>query len=101
MEKGAEFPSEDDLLRSDRELATIRYVDNLGDVADRYPANPNGSPRGIAGLTNEDGRVTIMMPHPERVFRTVQYSWHPADWGENSPWQKLFANARDWVDTSS
>jgi phosphoribosylformylglycinamidine synthase len=97
----AEFPSEDDLLRSDRELASIRYVDNHGDVAERYPANPNGSPRGIAGLTNEDGRVTIIMPHPERVFRTVQHSWHPADWGENSPWQKLFTNARDWVDTSS
>jgi phosphoribosylformylglycinamidine synthase len=97
----AEFPSEDGLQRSDRELASVRYVDNRGDVADRYPANPNGSPRGIAGLTNEDGRVTIMMPHPERVFRTVQHSWHPAGWGENSPWQKLFANARDWVDTSS
>ena len=97
----AEFPSEDGLQRSDRELASVRYVDNRGDVTDRYPANPNGSPRGIAGLTNEDGRVTIMMPHPERVFRTVQHSWHPAGWGENSPWQKLFTNARDWVDTSS
>ncbi len=97
----AEFSSDDDLLRSDRELASIRYVDNRGDVAERYPANPNGSPRGIAGLTNDDGRVTIMMPHPERVFRTVQHSWHPPDWGENSPWQKLFTNARDWLDSSA
>ena len=62
-----------------------------------YPANPNGSPNGIAGLCNADGRVTIMMPHPERVFRTTQMSWHPADWGECSPWQQLFDNARTWV----
>jgi len=94
----ADFSSEDDLLRADREFATIRYVDNYGDAAQHYPANPNGSPLGIAGLTNDDGRVTIMMPHPERVFRTVQHSWHPPDWGENSPWQKLFTNAREWVD---
>jgi phosphoribosylformylglycinamidine synthase len=93
----AEFTSEDALLSADRELATIRYVDNYGEIAQQYPANPNGSPLGLAGLTNDDGRVTIMMPHPERVFRTVQHSWHPADWGENSPWQKLFANAREWV----
>ena len=71
---------------------------NDGRTAERYPANPNGSPNGIAGLTNDDGRVMIMMPHPERVFRTVQHSWHPADWGECSPWQKLFDNARAWVD---
>jgi phosphoribosylformylglycinamidine synthase len=97
----AEFSSEEDLLRADREFATIRYVDNYGDAAQHYPANPNGSPLGIAGLTNDDGRVTIMMPHPERVFRTVQHSWHPLDWGENSPWQKLFTNAREWVDSST
>jgi phosphoribosylformylglycinamidine synthase len=72
-------------------------VTNDGAVAERYPANPNGSPRGIAGLANADGRVTIMMPHPERVFRTVQLSWHPAEWGECSPWQRLFDNARTWV----
>jgi len=96
----AEFPSEDAQLRCDRELACVRYVDNHGEAADRYPANPNGSPRGIAGLTSQDGRVTIMMPHPERVFRTVQHSWHPAEWGEDSPWQKLFVNAREWVDST-
>ena len=67
----------------------------------RYPANPNGSPRGIAGLSNADGRVTIMMPHPERVFRTVQLSWHPPEWGECSPWQRLFDNARDVGEVSA
>ena len=97
----AEFLSEGALLRCDRELACVRYVDNYGEATDRYPSNPNGSPRGIAGLTSEDGRVTIMMPHPERVFRTVQNSWHPPEWGEDSPWQRLFVNARDWVDSTS
>ena len=79
-------------------LVGLRFVDNHGRIAERYPANPNGSPAGIAGLASEDGRVTITMPHPERVFRTVQCSWHPADWGECSPWQQLFDNARLWVD---
>ncbi|MEW8430526.1 MAG: hypothetical protein G8D61_12490, partial [gamma proteobacterium symbiont of Ctena orbiculata] len=64
----------------------------------RYPANPNGSPLGIAGLCNSDGRVTIMMPHPERVTRTVQHSWHPEGWDEDAPWLRLFRNARVWVD---
>jgi phosphoribosylformylglycinamidine synthase len=62
-----------------------------------YPLNPNGSPFGITALTTATGRVTIMMPHPERVFRTVQMSWHPENWGEDSPWMKLFYNARVWV----
>lgn len=78
-------------------LVTMRYLENNGEVADLYPANPNGSPDGIAGLTTTDGRVTIMMPHPERLFRTVQHSWHPADWGEDAPWLRLFRNARVWV----
>jgi phosphoribosylformylglycinamidine synthase len=86
------------LARCEAGMTAIRYVDNHGRDAERYPANPNGSPHGIAGLTNEDGRVTIMMPHPERVFRTVQHSWHPREWGECSPWQRLFDNARAWVD---
>ena len=94
----AEFASPAALAACEREFACVRYVDNRGAAAERYPANPNGSPRGIAGLTNRDGRVTIMMPHPERVFRTVQNSWHPPDWGEYSPWQRLFVNARRWVD---
>ena len=94
----AEFASTAALEACEREFTCVRYVDNYGEAAQRYPANPNGSPRGIAGLTNRDGRVTIMMPHPERVFRTVQNSWHPPDWGEDSPWQRLFVNARTWVD---
>jgi phosphoribosylformylglycinamidine synthase len=93
----AEFATADALARCDAELTALRFVDNRGAIAERYPANPNGSPRGIAGLSNRDGRVTIMMPHPERVFRSVQLSWHPREWGECSPWQRLFDNARDWV----
>ncbi|UTV27131.1 phosphoribosylformylglycinamidine synthase [Photobacterium atrarenae] len=72
----------------------LRYLDNYGNVTQNYPANPNGSPNGITGLTTQDGRVTIMMPHPERVFRTVANSWHPDDWNENSPWMRMFRNAR-------
>jgi phosphoribosylformylglycinamidine synthase len=93
----AVFATSDALDRCDASLTALRFVTNRGEPAERYPANPNGSERGIAGLSNEDGRVTIVMPHPERVFRTVQHSWHPADWGERAPWQKLFDNARDWV----
>ncbi len=77
-----------------RGLVALRYVDNFGKVTERYPANPNGSPNGITAVTSEDGRVTIMMPHPERVFRSVANSWHPAQWGEDSPWMRLFRNAR-------
>jgi len=75
----------------------MRYVDNRGKVASLYPANPNGSPAGIAGVTTADGRHSIMMPHPERVFRAVQMSWHPIDWPENSPWLRMFQNAREWL----
>ncbi|MGB0722550.1 MAG: phosphoribosylformylglycinamidine synthase [Gammaproteobacteria bacterium] len=75
----------------------LRYVDNRGTVTERYPYNPNGSPGGVTGLCNEDGRITIMMPHPERVYRTVQNSWAPDSWGEDSPWMRLFRNARAWV----
>jgi len=75
----------------------MSYVDNYGKTASTYPANPNGSPDGIAGLTSLDGRVTIAMPHPERVFRTVQHSWHPAGWGEDGPWMRLWRNARAWL----
>ncbi len=77
--------------------AALRYIDNNGAVAARYPANPNGSPDGLTGFTNSDGRFTIMMPHPERCFRTVQMSWHPESLGEDSPWARLFRNARKWV----
>jgi phosphoribosylformylglycinamidine synthase len=78
-------------------LVAARFVDGRGAVATTYPANPNGSPGGVAALTNADGRITIMMPHPERVFRTAQLSWHPPGWGEDSPWMRMFHNARAWV----
>jgi phosphoribosylformylglycinamidine synthase len=94
----AEFASSRALEECDATLVAARYVANDGAIAERYPANPNGSPRGIAALCNADGRVTIMMPHPERVFRTTQLSWHPPEWGECSPWQRLFDNARTFVD---
>ena len=93
----AEFREGDQLMRVQPQVA-LRYVENDGSVAERYPANPNGSPDGIGGLASEDGRVTIMMPHPERVTRTLQYSWHPDEWGEDGPWLRLFRNARVWVD---
>jgi phosphoribosylformylglycinamidine synthase len=94
----AAFASDEALEGCDAGLTALRFINNRGAPAERYPANPNGSPRGIAGVCNADGRVTIMMPHPERVFRTTQLSWHPPDWGECSPWQRLFDNGRNWVD---
>ena len=78
-------------------LVTVRFVDHRGQATEHYPENPNGSPQGIAGLSTPDGRVTVIMPHPERVFRAVQNSWCPADWGDSAPWFRLFANARAWV----
>ncbi|MHA2940290.1 phosphoribosylformylglycinamidine synthase [Vibrio sp. RC27] len=89
-------------VRDDAHLSSIeqsgtvalRYVDNLGNATQQYPNNPNGSPNAITGLTTADGRVTIMMPHPERVFRTVANSWHPDSWGENGAWMRMFQNAR-------
>ncbi|MEE4301005.1 MAG: phosphoribosylformylglycinamidine synthase, partial [Pseudomonadales bacterium] len=94
----AAFAADDGLaaLRSAGGVA-FRYVEGDGSIATRYPANPNGSPEGIAAVCNGDGRVTIMMPHPERVFLTRQLSWHPADWPEYSPWMRMFRNARAWV----
>lgn len=91
----------DDAARSRVEgagLVAARYVDGHGRVATRYPANPNGSPDGITALTTPDGRVTILMPHPERVFRSAQLSWRPEGWGEDAPWIRLFRNARAWLD---
>ena len=75
----------------------LRFIDNRGRMTERYPANPNGSPRGITGLTTRDGRVTIMMPHPERVYRSVQNSWYPDSWSEDGAWMRMFRNARVWV----
>lgn len=79
---------------TERGLVALQYVDNYGQVTERYPANPNGSPDGITAVTTDDGRTTIMMPHPERVFRTVSNSWHPENWGEDGPWLRIFRNAR-------
>ena len=94
----AEF-TDDSALAACESSGTValRYLENDLSVAGRYPANPNGSPNGITGLTSEDGRATIMMPHPERVFRTVQYSWAPETWGEDGGWLRLFRNARRWL----
>ena len=78
-------------------LVALRFVDHRGAAAETYPPNPNGSPQGITGLTTADGRFTILMPHPERVFRAVQNSWHPASWQEDGPWLRMFRNARQWV----
>ncbi len=78
-------------------IAALRYVDGHRRPAERYPYNPNGSPGGLTGFTTRDGRVTILMPHPERVFRTVQLSWHPDGWPEEGPWLRFFRNARVWV----
>lgn len=75
----------------------LRYVDGDGAIATTYPLNPNGSPDGITALTSDDGRATILMPHPERTPRSVNHSWHPAGWPDDSPWLRMFRNARVWV----
>jgi len=92
LEDAAHLP---DLERAG--LVAARFVDHAGRVTERYPANPNGSPGGITALTTPDGRATVIMPHPERVFRAVQLSWRPQAWREDSPWMRLFRNARVWV----
>jgi len=93
----AEFESDAQRARAQ---VTLRFVDNRGAIASAYPYNPNGSPAGITGLTTTDGRFTVVMPHPERVFRTVQNSWHPPEWGEDGPWMRIFRNASKWVASS-
>jgi phosphoribosylformylglycinamidine synthase len=75
----------------------MRFVDNRGAATEAYPYNPNGSPQGLTSVTTPDGRFTVMMPHAERVFRTVQQSWAPEAWGEESPWMRMFRNARKFV----
>ena len=82
----------------DLSLVALRYVDGHGQPTECYPDNPNGSAAGITGLTNTDGRITILMPHPERLLRRVNYSWAPAAWGEASPWVEMFHNARRWIE---
>ena len=80
-----------------RVVVAARYVDNHGRPTEIYPLNPNGSAGGLTAVTTADGRFTVIMPHPERVFRSVQLSWHPDGWSEDSPWMRLFRNARVWV----
>jgi phosphoribosylformylglycinamidine synthase len=90
----AQFDSPDHARRA---IVAARFVDNRGCPTETYPLNPNGSPGGITALTTADGRFTVVMPHPERVFRTMQWSWHPDGWGEDSPWLRAFRNARAFV----
>lgn len=92
----AEFANDNALSQVGAQVA-MRYVDNYGKPTMQYPANPNGSPQGITGLTSQDGRSTIMMPHPERVFRAVANSWRPDDWQEDGAWMRIFRNARKFV----
>ena len=87
----------DSAAQLDKVQVSMRYLDNTGAPTEIYPHNPNGSPDGITGVTTADGRFTIMMPHPERVFRTVLMSWRPDHLGEDSPWMRMFRNARKWV----
>ena len=94
----AEFASAQALAAAEASgTVALRYVDGNGQIATKYPQNPNGSPNAITALSSTDGRVTIMMPHPERVFRTVANSWHPESWGEDSPWMRMFRNVRKSV----
>jgi phosphoribosylformylglycinamidine synthase len=90
----ADFSQQGDAARA---IATLRYVDHRGAPTETYPLNPNGSAGGVNGYTTADGRFTVLMPHPERVFRGVQHSWAPAGWGEDGPWLRMFRNARRWL----
>ncbi|MFB2648945.1 phosphoribosylformylglycinamidine synthase [Shewanella mangrovisoli] len=91
----AEFASAQALALAEASgTIALRFVNGKGEIATQYPQNPNGSPNGLTGICTTDGRVTLMMPHPERVFRTVANSWHPDNWGEDSPWMRMFRNAR-------
>ncbi|MBK1890997.1 phosphoribosylformylglycinamidine synthase [Undibacterium sp. 14-3-2] len=90
----ADFSTTGDIAKAQ---VAMRFVNNSGDVTESYPYNPNGSPQGITSVTNLDGRFTVMMPHAERVFRTAIHSWHPDDWNDDSPWMRMFRNARKWV----
>jgi phosphoribosylformylglycinamidine synthase len=80
-----------------RGQGSLQFVDHHDIPTERYPFNPNGSPLGLAGICNDDGRVTAIMPHPERVYRTVQNSWAPPEWGEDGGWTRLFRNARVFI----
>ncbi|WP_322085775.1 phosphoribosylformylglycinamidine synthase [Burkholderia sp. BCC1999] len=90
----ADFSQQGDI---DRVAIAMRFVDHRGEATERYPFNPNGSPAGITSVTTADGRFSVLMPHMERVHRTVAMSWHPESWGEASPWMRVFRNARRWI----
>lgn len=94
----AEFANDAALQHCDQSgTVAARFIDNNLNVTESYPANPNGSPLGITSVTSLDGRATILMPHPERVFRTVTNSWHPDEWQDDGAWMRLFRNARVFV----
>ena len=90
----AEFGGQSAVRLLEQGRVSLQFVDNRDQPTERYPGNPNGSPLGVAGVCSADGRVTSLMPHPERVYRTVQNSWAPAEWGEDGGWMRLFRNAR-------
>jgi phosphoribosylformylglycinamidine synthase len=90
----ADFSQTGDVAKA---IGALRYIDNRGQATEQYPFNPNGSPGGLTAVTTPDGRFSVMMPHAERVARTVTMSWHPDGWGEDSPWARMFQNARKWV----
>lgn len=95
----AEFNTDTQLQQIESQgNVALRFIDNYGKATVQYPANPNGSENGITGLTSDDGRATIMMPHPERVFRAVANSWRDDSWQEDSPWMRMFRNARVFLD---
>jgi len=95
----AVFQNEQDVRSvKENQLNCLQYVNNKLRATEKYPANPNGTEGGLTGFTTQDGRFTIMMPHPERVFRTSQFSWHPDEWQEDGAWMRMFRNARVWVD---
>ena len=94
----ASFENEDEINKLfDSEKICMTFVDSSGYQTEQYPLNPNKSPSGITGITNDNGNITIMMPHPERVFRSHQFSWKPLSWGEFSPWMQIFINAKKFV----
>ncbi len=94
----ASFENEDEINKLfDSEKICMTFVDSSGYQTEQYPLNPNKSPSGITGITNNNGNITIMMPHPERVFRSHQFSWKPLSWGEFSPWMQIFINAKKFV----
>ena len=95
MAKG--FANFKDEVQRNKVQAILKYIDYHGKITETYPCNPNGSPNGIAGVCNQDGRFNLLMPHPERVIRTLQMSWHDKTWGVMSPWAQIFINAWKFV----